>query len=74
MCLSGLSLKKKMTNHYYTLSIAAVHALHELANLLRRIARSVEHKADTLERMINMHVDRENEWEREERISSQGKG
>ena len=72
VCLSGLSLKTKMTNNYYTLSISAVRALYGLADMLRRVARMLEHEAETLEDMVDMNVNRENEWEREERISSQG--
>ena len=61
-----------MTNNYYTMSISAIRALYGLADMLHRVARMVEYEAETLENMINIHVDRENEWEREERISSCG--
>ena len=48
-----------MTNNNYTISLSAIRTLYGLADMLRRVARMLEHEAETLENMVNMHIDQE---------------
>ena len=63
---------QEMTNNNYTISLSAIRTLYGLADMLRRVARMLEHEAEILEDQVNMHIDREDEYEREERINSRG--
>ena len=55
-------------NHYYKMSLAALRALQELAQLLRCVAHMMDCEVASLERTLMRHIPIENEMEEEERI------
>ena len=62
----ALTVPGEMNHHHYTMALASLRALKELASLLRRVAYMMDVEVTSLERALVRHVPMEDE--EEERI------